>query len=176
MAFERFPYSNFHDLNLDWIIEQVQKWANEWDAVKKAYEEFDSDLTAVYNRLDQLDAVDRDLTTRLYNLTVHVNTIDTALAQLRSDLQAYEASNDLIVNDIDTRLSEIEENANWYMYSPFTGEYVPLATVIGELAAFHLENALTAEEYDALALNASVYDAKDLTAIQYDASGKILLP
>ena len=176
MAFEKFPYSNFHDLNLDWIIEQVQKWANEWDAVKKAYEEFDSDLTAVYDRLNQLDAVDRDLNTRLYNLTVHVSTIDTALTQLRSDLQAYEASNDLRVNDIDTRLSEIEETANWYMYSPFTGEFVPLATVIRELASFHLENALTAEEYDTLALDASVYDGKELTAIQYDASGKILLP
>lgn len=176
MAFERFPYSNFHDLNLDWIIEQVQKWANEWDAVKKAYEEFDSDLSAVYDRLNQLDAVDRDLTARLYNLTVHVSTIDTALAQLRSDLQAYEASNDLIFDDIDTRLSEIEDAANWYMFSPFTGKYVTLSTVIGELAAFHLENALTAEEYDALALDASVYDAKELTSIQYDASGKILLP
>lgn len=176
MAFEKFPYSNFHDLNLDWIIQQVLQWSSEWDAVKKAYEEFDSDLSAVYNRLDQLDAVDRNLTTQLYNLTVHVNTIDTALTQLRSDLQAYEASNDLRVNNIDTRLSEIEETANWYMYSPFTGEYVPLATVIGELATFHLENALTAEEYDALALDASVYDGKELTAIQYDASGKILLP
>lgn len=176
MAFEKFPYSNFHDLNLDWIIQQVNKWAAEWDAVKKAYEEFEGDLSVVFKKLDDLDAVDRDLNARLSNLTAHVTTIDMVLTQLQSDLLAYEASNDLRVTDIDTRLSEIEDTANWYMFSPFTGEYVPLSTVIGELATFHLENALTAAEYDALQMTAAAYDAKDLTAIEYDANGKVLLP
>lgn len=25
MAFERFPYTNFHDLNLDWILEKIKE-------------------------------------------------------------------------------------------------------------------------------------------------------
>ena len=176
MAFERFPYTNYHDLNLDWIIEQVNKWAAEWDAVKKAYEEFESDLSMIFSKLDQLDAVDRDLNARLFNLSSHVTTIDAIIAQLQSDLIAYESSNNIRVTDIDNRLTAIEDTANWYMFSPFTGEYVPLSVVIGELASFHLENALTAAEYDALQMTAAAYDAKDLTAIEYDANGKLLLP
>ena len=25
MAFNMFPYSNFHELNLDWILKEIQK-------------------------------------------------------------------------------------------------------------------------------------------------------
>ena len=36
MAFEQFPYTNFHDLNLDWVLKEVKrvseavdKWSTE---------------------------------------------------------------------------------------------------------------------------------------------------
>lgn len=31
MAFNQFPYSNFHELNLDWILEQMQQLHANWD-------------------------------------------------------------------------------------------------------------------------------------------------
>ena len=31
MAFNQFPYSNFHELNLDWILEQMQQLHSNWD-------------------------------------------------------------------------------------------------------------------------------------------------
>lgn len=69
----------------------------------------------------------------------------------------------------------IFKNPLYYMNSPFTGEYVPITTVINELAHLHKADALTASEYDALNLSAADYDAYDLTAFDYDWSGKILL-
>lgn len=69
----------------------------------------------------------------------------------------------------------IFKNPYYYMYSPFTGEYVPITTVINELAFLHRSDALTAAEYDALQLTAADYDAEDITAYDYDWSGKTIL-
>lgn len=32
-AFEQFPYTNFHELNLDWIIEKIKEFKNEIDNI-----------------------------------------------------------------------------------------------------------------------------------------------
>lgn len=65
------------------------------------------------------------------------------------------------------------KDPDYYMISPFTGEYVRVQEVITDLAALHM-GGLTATEYDALDLTAEEYDAYDLTAFQYDwLSGEI---
>ena len=62
-----------------------------------------------------------------------------------------------------------------YMYDPFTGDYVPLQTVIEELANLHKENPITAEEYDALDITAEDYDALEIGAKDYDFRAKTIL-
>lgn len=62
-----------------------------------------------------------------------------------------------------------------FMTSPFTGETVRLEVVINELASLHKDDALTAGEYDALAIDADYYDSLDLTAFDYDWHGKTLV-
>lgn len=65
-----------------------------------------------------------------------------------------------------------------YMYSPFTGEYVPLQTVISELASLHSDGpqgAITASEYDTLELTASDYDDLQISAYDYDWIAKSIL-
>ena len=32
-AFEQFPYTNFHELNLDWIIETIKEFKSEIDNI-----------------------------------------------------------------------------------------------------------------------------------------------
>ena len=58
-----------------------------------------------------------------------------------------------------------------YMFSPFTGDYVTLQTVISELASLHTDGplgAITASEYDALELTAEDYDDLLISAHDYD--------
>lgn len=64
---------------------------------------------------------------------------------------------------------------NWYMISPFTGQYVKVKDVVMQLAHFHMDT-LTATEYDAKELDADTYDALLITAFDYDWFGKDLLP
>lgn len=69
----------------------------------------------------------------------------------------------------------VYKNPLFYMNSPFTGDYVPITTVINELAFLHRSDALTASEYDIKELTAQDYDDMLLSAYQYDWSGKILI-
>lgn len=65
------------------------------------------------------------------------------------------------------------KDPDYYMISPFTGEYVRVQEVITDLAALHM-GGLSASEYDALDLTAEGYDSYELTAFQYDwLSGEI---
>ena len=63
---------------------------------------------------------------------------------------------------------------NWYMISPFTGEFTKVKNVVMDLAHFHMEG-LTAKEYDDLELEAQEYDAKNITAFDFDWFGKDIL-
>lgn len=70
----------------------------------------------------------------------------------------------------------IYKNPLYYMCSPFSGEYVPITTVINQLASFHMDEAITAGAYDAKEITAGDYDALDLTAYNYDFHATALLP
>lgn len=70
----------------------------------------------------------------------------------------------------------IYPHKEWHnMHSPYTGEWVPFAQVIGQLAAYHRTGGLTAEEYDNLNLSATNYDDKNITAYHYDWTAKSIL-
>lgn len=61
------------------------------------------------------------------------------------------------------------------MISPFTGKYTLISDVINQLANFHKENPITAQEYDDLELTAQNYDEKLITAYNYDFTAKSIL-
>lgn len=65
------------------------------------------------------------------------------------------------------------KNPDLYMYSPFTGEYVPVKSVVEVLAEFHrAKDAIDADNYDALELTATIYDGKLISAYNYDWKAK----
>lgn len=61
------------------------------------------------------------------------------------------------------------------MYSPLTGEWLPIKAVIYQLADLHRNDGITANGYDTLGLTAQVYDNKQVTAYNYDFNGKTVL-
>lgn len=56
---------------------------------------------------------------------------------------------------------------NWYMISPFDGNYVPIESVVQRLAVLH-KLGITASAFDGKGLHAVEYDADDITAYKYD--------
>ena len=62
--FHKYPYSNFHELNLDWILEKI----NEFDAKLKSWaetveelEQHLSEIDSFEERLEALESATSDL-------------------------------------------------------------------------------------------------------------------
>ena len=61
-VFNNFPYANFHELNADWIIEQVRKVTDDWEEYKTSMDEWklgvDDELAEFQAWFDNLDVQD----------------------------------------------------------------------------------------------------------------------
>lgn len=58
---ERFPYTNFHDLNLDWILDQVKKIAEELQQLQQKEDADRDEIAALEKRLvDFIASIDDD--------------------------------------------------------------------------------------------------------------------
>lgn len=161
-----------HDMmTRNWVEARLQQFINEipdlttinvWNPVKGTITSVQMAINDLYSllRYDSLTAEEYDL----MELT----------AQEYDDFQMSAFDYDNYAKNIFGRFG-VYKNPLFYMNSPFTGEYVPITTVINELAFLHRSDALTASEYDVKELTADDYDTLQLTAYQYDWSGKILI-
>ena len=140
----------------------------------------------VENRLQQfIDSLPEILTVYVYNpYRGEVTDIQTAIYDIYSYSSVYGLTAKeyddlgLTAKDYDDlNLTALQydmygykylfKDPNVYMYSPFTGEYVPVKDVVYKLAQFHMDG-LTAEGYDDKNLTADDYDNLNLSAFDYD--------
>ena len=96
--------------------------------------------------------------------------IDIFKAQVNYELDVFQNQLTAMDTKLDDALDHIADHI--YMFNPFTGQEEPVTQVIGYLASLHMEDAITAGEYDALAITAGYYDGLNLTAYQYDITAK----
>lgn len=61
-----FPYSNFHDLNLDWILSEMTRIREEWETVKAEWEQMKIDWQQFQERMERLWQEYKDLMNRLW--------------------------------------------------------------------------------------------------------------
>ncbi len=164
--------------------DQVNRAIMELQAVQEANNQF------IYNwvniRLDDfINSLPEILTVQVYNpYRGEVTDIQTAINDIYSvaciwgltaqqydslGLTATEYDNlELSAQEYDTRGYQLlYKDPNYYMISPFTGEYERVRDVVMDLAHLHM-GGITAATYDALELTATEYDEKELTAFQYD--------
>lgn len=187
----KYPYSNMHELNLDWLIAETRKLIAQMTEVQAILAEIEiltedqirtminsaiaTNNIDLYNRMNQLHA---DITNEYHNyVTSQIN-----------NLKIYVDNQDVYYDNLAKGYADTAEyNANAYtdekvlnytmMINPITGQYDDVRNVVNDIVFyFHSENTLTAGEYDALDMTAGAYDAKDLTAYDYDFNGKNLLP
>lgn len=187
----KYPYSNLHELNLDWLIDETRKLMSEMKAVQEI--------------LSQIEIMTEDQIKALINSAIATNNIEVYnkmldyYNQVTNEYKSYCNSQiaqfKIYVDNQDIYYDELakgyattaQTNANAYtddkvlnytmMISPITGQYEDVRVVVDEIVAyFHTEDSLTASEYDGFDLTATYYDSKDLTAYDYDFNGKLRLP
>ena len=190
--FEQFPYTNFHDLNLDQIAKKIE----EMESLKQAIEEVNAlaialreEMNTIEGRIDNIENLYAnfvDTITRRFNelsQSLH-DDIDLLEQDLQRQLAEYEAVTDARMDGfeaslftLDARLTHVLNNlpSEIQIVSPYTGELTSLDVLIYQLANGGRSNSITAGAYDALALTASAYEAYDMTAYQYDWDAATIL-
>ena len=159
MAFEQFPYTNFHDLNLDWVLKEVKrvseavdKWSTEVLDAAKAYT--DEKIAAEAERANQANlelkqtvetairdfqnVVNGALTGFQEQLKQQDAEIDANLVAARGYTNAQIAqNNEFLMEEISKGLIDLK------VLNLFTGKYVTVQEMFDYLAAFHLTGAIS---------------------------------
>ena len=61
MAFSNFPYTDFHNLNLDWILDTTKDLNTKWDNYYKEWDKWQKDVQNYIDNLDYITAIDNYL-------------------------------------------------------------------------------------------------------------------
>ena len=171
--FNKYPYTDFHELNLDWILKEMKDLQTAMDgllekaieeATKAAKEYVDEQLAGVMERFDELQRNFNALNTNVANLnaafnafTLNINAQITALKKYIDDaLQAQTLqtqlliaqNNEYLLSEMETYLTQIK------VINYFTGEKVTIQDMFNYLAQLHLSDAI---DYDTMAYRALTY-------------------
>lgn len=185
--FEHFPYSNYHELNLDWILSKVKELQENIDEINSWKETFSAQINSqISDLINQVNAEFNQLKTDIAKEFTDYRTetdakfeaqreetqkkFDTLTASVNATLIAYDSR----IADIENKLADIENNLPTLVHvtNPFTGQSDSIQNVINMLADTQRSDALTATAYDALQLTAAAYDAKNVSAADYDFHGQ----
>ena len=159
MAFEQFPYTNFHDLNLDWVLKEVKrvseavdKWSTEVLDAAKTYT--DVKVAAEAERANQANLeLKQTVETAIRDFQNVVNgaisgfqeqmrqqdiEIEANLAAARGYTNAQIAqNNEYLMDEISKGLIDLK------VLNLFTGKYVTVQEMFDYLATFHLTGAIS---------------------------------
>ena len=173
MVFNKYPYTDFHELNLDWILKEMQSLQERMNglleeaitkSVEAAKEYVDQQLEQVISEFNELqrnfNALDNhveDLNHKFdvytLNLTAQINALkqyidDSLTAQSLQTQLLIAQNNDYILSELENYLTQIK------VINYFTGEKVSIQDMFNYLAGLHLNDSI---DYDTMALRALTY-------------------
>lgn len=61
MAFSNFPYTDFHNLNLDWLLRTVKNLDTKWDSYYTQWNKWQAEIQNYIDNLDYIAAIDKYL-------------------------------------------------------------------------------------------------------------------
>ena len=159
MAFEQFPYTNFHDLNLDWVLKEVKRvsqavdtWSTEVLEAAKAYT--DEKIAAEAERANQANLeLKQSVETTIRDFQ---NVVNGALSGFQEQLKQQDAeidanlvaargyTNAQIAQNNEFLMEEISKGLiDLKVLNLFTGKYVTVQEMFDYLSAFHLTGAIS---------------------------------
>ena len=173
MIFNSYPYEDFHEINLDWVLKKLKEMDAAIDelhdqilaeaiAATKEYVDTElagflaefadlkSDFAILTNNFNSLNAefvtLKNDTENKLNTLEQDIINAVIGINQ-RTDLLLQDMYN-RIFSDLSTQLSQIK------VINYFTGEQVTVQDMFNYLAMLHLNDSI---DYDTMALRAKTY-------------------
>lgn len=173
MFFNRYPYTDFHELNLDYILQEMKELKDAMDGLlqeaidqatanAKAYideklgqiEDDFATLQRNFNSLDKhvddLDELVNEFNQNILNqIQILKDYIDDGLEADRLQMQLLiSQNNEYLLNQMESYLSQIK------VINYFTGQKVSIQDMFNYLAMLHLSDSI---DYDTMAARAKTY-------------------
>lgn len=184
-----YPYSNFHEMNADYLLQRLAEIENQIKTIKEEIEgevfEYVQSVLAPYetelnNLIRTVENLQVEVTSQLnaYDLriTQFEQAVNNQIAQIRIDLvNSVDAVNALTDTKIENNniwlLGEISRNIGtlFMVLNPFTGDYVTIQEMVDYLAAFHIVDGI---DYDTMNTRALSYN--DFNALSVDYTNLLL--
>lgn len=174
--FEQFPYSNFHELNLDWILQKIKELDEKVDSIedrilkeanaytdqqiailRRDFAELEADFTAFKSDINAQFAAytaKQDKAFADYQKLVNAQIalleqeIRDAREELKTMLRQANAYTDASMAMLLLQLPDIitKNIKNALVYNLLTGKYVTIQAMFDFLCMFHAPDALTCGE------------------------------
>ena len=162
----KYPYSDFHELNLDWVLETVSNLEKRVDNLKtefleqankytdEKFAEFKNDLAELEQELNivvgELQKQYSEFT-RVINAKIQFiqNDIDNLNQKIDAEIiGANEYTNQAIIQNNDYLIEKLSETiGSLLVVNFFTGEKVTIQEMFDTLAKLHIQDPLTYTEY-----------------------------
>lgn len=100
----KYPYTDIHDLNLDWIIRVVKEMKEKFDSI---------DFDYIFNTLTELNNITAQHTTEIAGLNDAISNINSQILDLANDLESQSGDIEALqdrVNGIGTQITQITQN------------------------------------------------------------------
>lgn len=181
----KYPFSNLHELNLDWILTQVMAISQKVDDLENASNAYTDEQIKKLKAelLADMDALHDTLNKEFAALSKEFDDVQVALKKDLEDMQyQLDAGLSSITPRINQAIKEYDTYIKAYINSQlidvqvinyFTGEKVSLQTMFDTLAMFHVTNSLT---YEQLAARGYTYQEMiDICEREHRTYGDIIM-
>lgn len=194
----KYPYLDFHELNLDWVIEKITEFDKKLDSyedtvLEKSKEYTDSAIKESYSSLvSEFDAFKNEVTTLISGLDSRydefVNTVNDRMAITDANVLAISRKVDLVLAEANDYTNQAIINNNDYIIDQttkaletvtvlnyFTGARTSIQDMFDYLAQFHLQNAISVDTLVARAKTVNALISYNMTMTQLATNGATII-
>ena len=191
----KYPYSDFHELNLDWVLETVSNLEKRVDNLKtefleqankytdEKFAEFKKDLAELEQELNivvgELQKQYSEFT-RVINAKIQFiqNDIDDLNQKIDAEIiGANEYTNQAIIQNNDYLIEKLSETlGSLLVINFFNGEKITIQEMFDTLAKLHIQDPLTYTEYAEKNITNENLALLNMTYTDLVLKGKQLIP
>ena len=194
----KYPYLDFHELNLDWVIAKITEFDKKLDAYEdnvlaKAKEYTDSAIQESYSSLvTEFNEFKNEVTTLISGLDSRydefVDTVNNRMTITDANVAAISRKVDLVLDEANAYTNQAIINNNNYIIDQttkaletvtvlnyFTGARTSIQDMFDYLAKFHLQNAISVNTLVARAKTVNELVAYNMTMTQLATNGATII-
>ena len=191
----KYPYSDFHELNLDWILETVSNLEKRVDSLKNEFLEqankyTDEKFAELKNDLSELE---QELNTVVAELqeqySEFTRVINARIQFIQNDINdlnkkidaeiigANEYTNQAIIQNNDYLIEKLSETlGSLLVINFFTGEKITIQEMFDTLAKLHIQDPLTYANYAKKNITNTNLSLLNITYTELVLKGNQLIP